>query len=218
MLTEGRQIAAARQLLGWSQADLAEASGASKPSIVRLEKDLYSVRDDIRQSVKEILEKDDIEFIEGGARQIPKFIDIYEGDDCYIRLMDDAYIDLSKNKGEILFSASDERRSPQIVIDKFNAMRKAGIKMRSLIKDQDTHIMGQLEEYRWMDARLFVDGDVKAIFLDKVAYLMSWKGIPRVVVIRDKTIAEENKRIFNFVWSVSKKPTHTTATERYIDG
>jgi transcriptional regulator with XRE-family HTH domain len=32
-----RQIKAARALLGWSQADLAEASGVSEPTVARLE-------------------------------------------------------------------------------------------------------------------------------------------------------------------------------------
>ena len=36
MLTT-RQIKAARALLGWSQADLAEASGVSEPTVARLE-------------------------------------------------------------------------------------------------------------------------------------------------------------------------------------
>ncbi len=215
MLTDGKQIAAARQLLGWSQADLAERAGVSKPSVIRIEKDLMGVKDEIRKALVKSMNAENIEFIQGGARQINKVIDIYEGEDCYVRLMDDAYIELAETKGEILFSASDERRSPKIIIDKFNAMRAAGITMRSLIKDGDTHIMGPLAEYRWMNDALFVDGDVKAIFSDKTAYLMSWRGVPRVVIIKDQNIAEENKRIFEFIWSISKTPTHSTAEEKY---
>lgn len=218
MLTDGKQIAAARQLLGWSQADLAEKAGVSKPSIIRMEKDLYSVKDDSRRSVEIAFTQDDVEFIDGGVRQINKVVNIYEGDDCYIRLMDDAFIELADSKGEILFSASDERRSPEIIINKFNAMRALGITMRSLIKSGDTYVMGELDEYRWMDDDLFVDGDVKVIFNDKVAYLMSWRGIPRVVIIQDKNIAEENKRFFDYVWSKSKKPQYTTSEVRYQNG
>jgi transcriptional regulator with XRE-family HTH domain len=36
-MTTTRQIKAARALLGWSQADLAAASGVSEPTIARLE-------------------------------------------------------------------------------------------------------------------------------------------------------------------------------------
>ncbi len=218
MLTDGKQIAAARQLLGWSQADLADKAGVSKPSIIRMEKDLYSVKDDSRRSVEIAFTQDDVEFIDGGVRQINKVVNVYEGDDCYIRLMDDAFIELADTKGEILFSSSDERRSPEIIIKKFNTMRALGITMRSLIKSGDTYVMGELDEYRWMDDDLFVDGDVKVIFSDKVAYLMSWRGIPRVVIIQDKNIAEENKRFFEYVWSKSKKPQHTTSEVRYQNG
>ena len=218
MLTDGKQIAAARQLLGWSQADLADKAGVSKPSIIRMEKDLYSVKDDMRRSVEIVFSQDDVEFIDGGVRQINKVVNVYEGDDCYIRLMDDAFIELADTNGEILFSASDERRSPEIIINKFNAMRALGITMRSLIKSGDTYVMGELDEYRWMDDDLFVDGDVKVIFSDKVAYLMSWRGIPRVVIIQDKNIAKENKRFFEYVWNKSNKPQHTTSEVRYQNG
>ncbi len=94
-------------------------------------------------------------------------------------------------------------------------MRRSGIPMRLLVKDHDTYLMGRLDEYRWLDDRLFVDGDVKVIFGNTVAYLMTWHETPRVVLINDKTIAEENYRIFNFLWDVSRKPTHTTADRFY---
>lgn len=217
MLTDGKQIAAARQLLGWSQADLAERAGVSKPSIIRIEKELRTVKDDIRSSITQAFSENNIEFIEGGARINQKIIEIYEGETCYVRLMDDAYLDLVSSKGEILFSGADETRSPQLIINKFNVMREEGIKMRSLIKDGDTFLMGNLDEYRWMDDDLFVASDVKAIFGNKTAYLMTWGNTPRVVIVKDKNIAEENRRLFEYVWKTSSKPPKSTAAVRYND-
>lgn len=217
MLNDGKQIAAARQLLDWSQTDLAEKSGVSKPSIIRMEKDLHSVKDELRMRVLDTFAKDNIEFIEGGTRINQKIVQIIEGDDCYVRLMDQAYLELANNKGEILFSGSDETRSPNVIIQKFNFMRAASIKMRSLICHGDAFVMGHLNEYRWMDVNLFSTGDVKVIFGNKVAYLMSWHKIPRVILIEDKNIADENKRLFEYIWSISPEPPHTIAKTRYID-
>lgn len=215
MLTDGKQIAAARQLLDWSQEELAQRSGVSKPSIIRMEKELLSVKDDLRSKVIEAFSNDNVEFIDGGTRINKQIVKILEGNDCYLRLLDMAHEELKQTNGEILFSGADERRSPQQVIDKFIQMKKGGIRMRSLINEGDTHIMGSLNDYRWMNEQLFVDGDVKVIFGEYVAYLMSWTGHPRVVCIHDKNITEENRRVFDFIWNISAKPTHTTSKEMY---
>jgi transcriptional regulator with XRE-family HTH domain len=67
------QIRGARGLLGWSQTQLAEASGKSLPTIKRLEREGEEgplVSDDVRVAVKKALEKAGVEFIPengGGA-------------------------------------------------------------------------------------------------------------------------------------------------------
>lgn len=67
------QIRGARGLLGWSQTQLAEASGKSLPTIKRLEREAdagTAVSDDVRAAVQKALEKAGVEFIPengGGA-------------------------------------------------------------------------------------------------------------------------------------------------------
>jgi transcriptional regulator with XRE-family HTH domain len=67
------QIRAARGLLGWSQTELAEATGRSFPTIKRLERESAEgpvVSEDVREAVKRALEKAGVEFIPengGGA-------------------------------------------------------------------------------------------------------------------------------------------------------
>jgi transcriptional regulator with XRE-family HTH domain len=69
-----RQIKAARSLLGWSQDDLAEHSGVSKPTIGRLESidtdDPVGGRPETGEALVAALEKAGVEFIPengGGA-------------------------------------------------------------------------------------------------------------------------------------------------------
>jgi len=69
-----RQIKAARSLLGWSQDDLAAASGVSKPTIGRLEaidtNEPIGGRPDTGEALTAALEKAGVEFIAengGGA-------------------------------------------------------------------------------------------------------------------------------------------------------
>ncbi|MEZ5918875.1 MAG: helix-turn-helix domain-containing protein [Alphaproteobacteria bacterium] len=210
------QIRAARALLDWSQNDLAEEAGLSQTGIARIENGTNKPNSSTLAKIEAAFDRAHVEFIgRSGVKQNLDIVRIYEGDDCYLRFLDDAFITLSEEGGEILFSASDESRSSRFVIEKFRAMRKSGIRMRSLVQDQDTFLMGPLEEYRWMDKALFVDGDVKVIFGKRVGYLMTWRGTPRVVSIEDETIAEENRRIFNFIWNISCVPTHTTSDTFY---
>lgn len=211
------QIRAARAILKWGQNDLAAASDVSVPSIANIETERQKPHDTTLRKIHDALHAAGVEFIEGGVRRTQNLIRIYEGDDCYLRLMDDAFLALSKEKGEILLSGADERRSTPEVTEKTRAMRRSGIRMRFLVQDKNTFLMGPPDEYRWLDDSLYVDGDVKVIFADTVAYLMTWHGTPRAVMINDKTITEENRRIFNFLWNISRKPTHTTATESYTE-
>ncbi len=215
MLPTPEQIRAARALLKWGQGDLARHSDVSITAIAKIETENQRPTDQTLHKLASAFTENGIEFIDGGVRKARNFITVYEGEDCYLRLLDDAFLALIKTGGEVLFSAADERRSPPQVIEKLRSLRRSGVKMRSLVKDNDTYLMGDLHEYRWIDEKLFVDGDVKVIFENTVAYFMSWLGIPRVVIIQDKVIAHENRRIFDFLWNISAKPTHTTSDVFY---
>ena len=61
-----RQIKAGRALLGWSQSDLASASGVSEPTIARLESvdGELGGREATVQRIRAALEKGGIQFIE----------------------------------------------------------------------------------------------------------------------------------------------------------
>jgi transcriptional regulator with XRE-family HTH domain len=64
------QLRAARGLLGWSQATLAEASGLSLPTIKRTELETVNVSTDARERMRRALESAGVEFIAengGGA-------------------------------------------------------------------------------------------------------------------------------------------------------
>lgn len=212
-----QQVKAARALLDWTQDDLAAQAGIDVNRLRGFESGRTKPLE-VVEAVHEALSRGGILFLDEGVQRQKFQIRVYEGEDCYLRLMDDAFHALSKNKGEFLLSGADERRSTQEVTERTRAMRKAGIQMRFLVKDQNTFLMGPLEEYRWLNDELYVDGDVKVIFGDTIAYLMTWQKTPRVVILDDKIIAEENRRTFNYLWRLSSKPTHSTATAFYDEG
>jgi transcriptional regulator with XRE-family HTH domain len=58
------QLRAARGLLGWSQATLAEASGLSLPTIKRTELETVNVSTDAREKMRRALESAGVIFVE----------------------------------------------------------------------------------------------------------------------------------------------------------
>jgi DNA-binding XRE family transcriptional regulator len=69
-----RQVKAARALLGWSQADLAQHSGVSEPTVARLESadGKLGGREDTAEKIRTAIEIAGVEFIDenGGGRGV----------------------------------------------------------------------------------------------------------------------------------------------------
>lgn len=207
------QIRAARGFLAMGQKEVAEFIGVSPTNISEIEKGATPKASTL-SALQKLFELKGIEFTsDGGIRPSTNIVQIYEGADCYLRLLEDAHGCLFPGQ-EFLKSAANERRSSQGVIQKSREMRADNIKMRTLVQNGDTYLMGPLEEYRWMDDALYTDGDVKVIYADRVGYLVTWLNVPRTIIIRDKTIAEEQRRYFEFVWKNSQAPSHSTAEEK----
>lgn len=210
------QIRAARAWLNLGQQEIADAINISGQTISDIENERTNPKAAILEKLQSFFEIRGLEFTsDGGIKKSQNLVKIYEGADCYVRLLDDAHRVLAPKKGEICFLGADETRSPPHVIKKFREMRIDGIRMRSLIKDGDTYIMGKPDEYKWMNDELFVDSDVKIIFANYVAYLVSWLDTSRVIVILDESIAQENQRTFDYIWKQSQGPTQSTAKETY---
>ncbi|MCB9980703.1 MAG: helix-turn-helix transcriptional regulator [Rhodospirillales bacterium] len=212
-MINAKQIRAARAILGWSQQDLADAIGMSKPTIVEAEKDGHQPRLETTGLIQAAFEDKGLDFIVGGVKERVDIVEILDGDDCGIRLLNAAHQALRTTGGDILFYGASERRSTDEIIRKSMEIRQSGIKTRFLIENNDTHILGPLEEYRWMPDKLWLDSDAKTIFGDIVAYAVTWQNKPKIICFKDKRISEIEKKIFDFVWDISAKPTHTSVSE-----
>ena len=215
-MLEPWQIRAAREALTWSQGQLAKKAGSTQPYISDLEKGrIENPSAKTIEKIEAAFKTEGLYFQADGIQWRKTNSYTLEGPDCYLQLLDDIQETLGKTKEEWLLSASDDSRCSPEVIEKTNMIRANGVAMRSLIKTGDTFMLGPEDEYRWMPENLFSQGDVKIIYADRVAYLVTWTKIPRIIVIQDKIISQENQRMFDFVWDLSKKPTKSTAPVSY---
>jgi transcriptional regulator with XRE-family HTH domain len=210
-----KQIRASRALLGWSQQDLADAVGLSKPTIVDAERDGHQPRAETLALIQNACEVSGLEFMTGGVRERQDIVTVFEGEDCALRFLEEAFHSLKNTDNELLLYGSSDERATEEAIKKFIAFHDAGIKTRFLIKNNDTHIKGAIEDYRWMPDKLWIESDAKTIHGDTVTYAVTWQNKPKFICIKDKRIAEIEKKFFDFVWEISAKPTHTTVEQRW---
>jgi transcriptional regulator with XRE-family HTH domain len=207
MLTDGKQIAAARQLLGWSQADLADKAGVSKPSIIRMEKDLYSVKDDMRRAVEITFDSHNMEFTPRGVQEKMHKIIQYDGQQGFRDFMWDVYNTCSDLGGDIrLFNARPEywykwlgaewyqghSERMQTIADKttFHAISREG---------DDLFIANSFGEYRWFPKELFSE---KAFYAygNKLGFLNFEKETLNIVVIEHVDFANAFRVLFEIAW------------------
>lgn len=162
------QIRAARELLGMNQADLAQKLNVSLSKISRAESG-ETKSGDILLEFKEGLERLGIKFTASGVEIVEDHIEIIEGRNCYLRLLDNAFQTLRSQEDKTLYIMfSSDKASPDEVNNKYREMRFAGIKMRQIIENGDQYILGPLSEYRAIPQEYFAN-IVTLVYANKVA-------------------------------------------------
>lgn len=218
-IINARQIKAARALLDLSQEQLAAASGISVATIRRIESSHISPRGNTMNSIETALSEAGVEFYgTSGVRLRDEQIITLEGEDCYEQFLESLYPSMKENGGEILFMHADLTRASQREISTLLLMKKKGIRFRRLAEEGDTYISFPLKETRWIPSKYFKP-NLQVIYNDYVAVCIypdsKMRKISKVVVVRNKHLAEAMRNDFNFLWDNCRKPTSTTAKEIY---
>lgn len=208
MNINGKQIIAARALLGWSQQELADRAGTGISTVVGFEKGGRDTRTENKEAIIDTLELSGIDFTGGGVRPKSSNILIFEGPDCYLRVLDDIFYAFKDKKGEALFSCVKEAITPGIALQKELILRREGITFRSLVEEGDTYLPYPLDEYRYIPKEYFVN-NTQAIYSNRVAILMN--GNEKALVLENDIYAEVQRNLFNLIWATHKQPRTSTA-------
>ncbi len=156
-MAKGFQIRAARALLDWSADRLAKETGLSRMAINNIEQGSVQPRAKSLAEILEVFDKQGIEFVGDRGVGFKSYqITTLQGDNAFFRLLDDVIATLrDTSKPEALFACVDDKVSSPVVIENYRRLRKTGIAMRSLVKDGNTYLIGQLAEYRYLPAQYF---------------------------------------------------------------
>lgn len=211
------QIRAGLGLIGKSQSDMAEATGITSTTIsqyLRPESD-KTVKISTQEAFIKYIEDHNAVFIEGGVKRATDNIQIIDGEDCYLKTLDRVILtllDLEEESRELLIMFASDSVSPSEVNNKYRIMRKNGIKMRQLIEQGDTYIMGELEEYRTIPSEHFIN-IVSLVYGDYTAQV-NGSGTA-VTIYHDPEMVRQKRTDFEDRWAKGAQPHKSTAEERF---
>ncbi len=205
------QIRAARAILDMSTAKLAEATGLTANGINKIERGQVGANKTSLETIKRVLEEAGLEFLSGsGVRRRDKIVESYEGDDANQTLLDDIYMTLKGTGGEVLISNVDESKTidfltQQTIEGHLKRLKEANITERLLVRKGDVRFVAPAEFYHAIPEEYFSPYQLY-IYGGKLA-LMTRVPVPKVIIINDARFVDCVKKLFNYVWERTERPT-----------
>ncbi|PZQ45741.1 MAG: XRE family transcriptional regulator [Micavibrio aeruginosavorus] len=203
------QSRAARGLLGWTQQDLAEASGVHKNLILKFERGGADILATSLEVINQAFERAEIEFPDSvSVRKKTDHVELLKGEDALKRLWQDILNTLKSDGGEVLITNVDEKRTENIekkaLHDHLNALKENNITERLLSCVDDTYFLMPQECYRWISKELFTFGTSTYVYKDKVA-MQLWQS-SMIILVHSREAYMAEKARFEDLWSRAMLP------------
>jgi transcriptional regulator with XRE-family HTH domain len=201
---KGKQIAAARHLAGLTLTQLADASGIDRSTIIKIENGKVEPRAGTLADITRALADAGVELIDRGARWLDDAIRTLEGEDAYLRLLDEIYQSMRRQPGaEVLFICIDDVLSTPEVVAANQRIRDAGIKCRYLTSEAATSFDFPRRDYRLIPQRYYTNS-VMVVFGNKVATVSDAND--SAIIVRDIDQARMVRGLFEMTWHNSPAP------------
>lgn len=202
------QLKAARSLLNWSQADLAQKSGYSLPTINNIERGQYKAHSATMDDIIQTFEQAGIQFIDGPGVKIENTslqIKAYEGSDALHYLFTKIGLALTDSNDILYMSGLDE------------VLLKAGAKEEDIktlfrrLKEIDVRILchkGQRNAFGFPKCKTkVVDDTIPLIpyflYKNRLTIVILQNPI-HVAILYNDSLAEVHKSLFEYLWKISK--------------
>ena len=212
-MINGKQIAAARSLLGINQKTLSERTGLHINVISKFESGaVTNPASDTLNTLSQFMQLEGIVFTSNGGVDIartPTYI--LEGDRWYCELLDDVLHSLREHENKIFYVENAvDHVSPKIVINKLSELKQAGLTMRATIKEGDTFLLDDINNYRYIPSDKFHNWN-KVIYADKVALQLN---DTQCMVIKNKALADTSRNSLEILWAHLNAPVESTSNVR----
>jgi DNA-binding XRE family transcriptional regulator len=213
----GRQIGAARGLLRWSGAVLAEKAGLTRDTINKIEADAVQPREGTVADIIRVFDENGVEFTENsGVRLKPQGIEVLIGQEGLQRFFDAVYDYAKRHGGTIMQLGIDENLFWAMGVDFSNLHRKRmaelvnnrkDIRVLAILCEGDTNfIASTYNEYRWISEELFAP--VPFYIYGECLAIMNFQTVPAPTIILHKfpAITSAYRKQFEAFWKMSREP------------
>ena len=211
MLT-GRQIRAARGLLGWDATLLADKAGITRETIYRIESDTVQPQEKTVARIRHTFDLHGVEFTEDeGVRIRKNQVRVFSGKDGYRQFLDHIYDTMKESNGKIRqFNLSDGKNLPYAEDYAATHMERMGkikdLDARVLTVEGDYNFPASYCEYRWLSKEnkilipYYVYDDCVSQPIFKSAHTVE------IVSIYSKLLADRYIEQFELFWETAKIP------------
>ena len=212
------QCRGARGLLGWTQQDLADASGLSKTAINNFEKGHSDIKFESLRAIRMAFESAEIEFMaQDGIRRKSENVRLFKGTQKLGELLNDIHKTLTaQQNSEILISNVDGKLSGQIstqrLFDHIDFLKNTNTTQRVLCAEGTKNVLSPQDECRWLPESEFTGRIASFIYGSKVAFKL-WDH-SMIIVINSPEVYETELRRFEKLWNEAAIPPWANKTEK----
>lgn len=204
------QISAARAMTGWSQTELAERANSSLTTISQAETGNSVVSTKLAAKIEQVFKSEGIFFTERGVEKRDTAIYTIGGEGWWLQVLDDVYQSMIDQKGEILLFCADDRESGEEVVRSWARIRKLGVSVRQLVREDNDYLLGPVNEYRWIPKEFFTNY-VTMVYGEKVCICA--ENNTKAVIFKDRQLARMMTNLFNWNWSHAEQPASSSAAD-----
>ncbi|MDD5586155.1 MAG: helix-turn-helix transcriptional regulator [Alphaproteobacteria bacterium] len=219
----GRQIRAARGLLGWDASALAEKAGLSRETISNIETSAVQARESTLNHIAKVFIEHRLEFIDNqGVRFRPEGVEVLNGREGVARFWDLVFFTAQTTGGIFRQNGiNDEaliRCAPDIVdahIERMAALRQTrrdSLVRVILLGGDYNFVCTEYADYKWHPKNMpapvpyYVFGDTVCIFVFET------DPSPKIILISSPIVAAAYIKQFDETWEMAKRPPQTGTT------
>ncbi len=204
------QCRGARGILGWTQQDLADASGLSKTAINNFEKGHSDIKAESLRAIRMAFESSDIEFIAAkGVAKRTESIEILRGPSALNDLIEDIHSSLPHGRNEILIANVDQTLPTRIATQKLfrhiEILKDKNVTERVLCPIGTTSILSPIDECRWLEEGIAQNSITIFIYADKVAFELWDQSM--ITIISSAEAADAERDRFETLWNKAQIPS-----------
>ncbi len=208
----GRQIRAARALLGWDAKDLAAKAKINTTTIFNIEKGIVQARGGSMEKIARVFDENEIEFTENqGVRFRLSDIEVFQGPDRFNEFTDFLFEHLKVRGGDVCISARDERffakyrKDHELHRKRMKELVDQGNVTFRILATESTFVSAYAQ-HRWQPSTNSVPTSFYA-FGDCLALIsFTHQPPPYVVLLKSGPFAEAYRESFNIAWANAKEP------------